>query len=87
MPRYASKVDGPHAEIRDGLRACGWLVLDTSRAGSGCPDLIAVTPDYIVRLFEVKSPHGRLKPKQQALQDAGWPITVIGTLEEALACR
>ena len=87
MPRYASKVDGPHAEIRDGLRACGWLVLDTSRAGSGCPDIVAVTPDGVVRLFEVKAPQGRLRPRQQALQAQGWPIRVVQTIEEALKWR
>ena len=85
--RYAAKVDGPHAEIRDGLRKYGWLVLDTRHAGLGCPDLIAVTPERVVRLFEVKASQGRLRPRQQALQQQGWPIRIVETLDEALEWR
>ena len=87
MLRYAAKVDGPHAAIRDGLRKLGWLVLDSARMASGGPDLIAVTPEGVVRLFEVKAPQGRLRPRQQALQAQGWPIRVVTTLDEALDWR
>ena len=87
MSRYIAKVDGSHAEIRDGLRKLGWLVLDAARMTQGGPDLIALTPEGVVRLFEVKAPHGRLRPRQRALQAQGWPIRVVETLEQALEWR
>lgn len=40
MTRRAAKVDASHAEVRDGLRALGWSVLDTSAVGGGFPDLV-----------------------------------------------
>lgn len=41
MTRYAKKTDANHADIRDGLKALGWEVLDTSGIGQGVPDLLS----------------------------------------------
>jgi len=52
---YARKVDTNHAEIRDGLRAAGYQVVDTSKFGAGFPDLIVIDPSgAMVLLTEVK---------------------------------
>lgn len=41
MTRHAARVDTTHAAVRDGLRALGWSVIDTSAAGiEALPDLI-----------------------------------------------
>jgi hypothetical protein len=37
--RYAKRTDANHGEIRDGLRADGYIVDDLSDVGQGIPDL------------------------------------------------
>ena len=52
---YAKKVDANHGEIRDGLRALGYQVVDTSKHGAGFPDLIVINKECsMVFLTEVK---------------------------------
>jgi Holliday junction resolvase-like predicted endonuclease len=87
MPRYAAKVDAGHSSIRDALRQFGWKVHDTSRLG-GFVDLVA-TRNGQVALIEVKTGHGkagkwRATKSQTAMIEAGWPITVLTTVEEAI---
>lgn len=85
---YARRTDPTHADIRDGLRRCGWLVLDARGLAEGGPDLIAATPvDRRIVLLEVKALKGKLQPKQQRLLAQGWPIQIVHTLEEALLTR
>lgn len=38
--RRAAKVDTNHAAVRDGLRALGWSVFDTSGVGDGFSDFV-----------------------------------------------
>jgi hypothetical protein len=38
--RRAAKVDANHADIVKALRAAGCGVLDLSKVGNGCPDLL-----------------------------------------------
>ena len=40
LPRYAARRDTNHAQIRDGLRSCGFTVFDAGSVGSDLPDLI-----------------------------------------------
>lgn len=40
MTRRAGRRDTTHAEVRDGLRALGWSVVDLGGAGDGVPDLL-----------------------------------------------
>jgi hypothetical protein len=83
--KLRGRTDAAHAEIREGLRKYGWLVLDASRLGGGAPDLIAATPgDRRIVLFEVKGKRTPTKATQQALLDLGWPIRIVHTLQEAL---
>jgi hypothetical protein len=39
MMRHAKRTDHNHSEIRDGLRAAGYVVADLSAIGHGVPDL------------------------------------------------
>lgn len=89
--RLAAKVDATHAEIRDGLRKCGFSVFDCSKLGAGFPDLI-VGRYGVSYLIEVKSPRGRktaedrLQKAQIAFRDAwkGGPVLACSSLEDAL---
>lgn len=94
--RYAAKVDGPHAAIVKALRKCGCQVLDLSKVGKGCPDLLVRLGCYVncsdgigtrsgkYVLLEVKTARGQLRTAQKAFQ-AQWPETlVVRSVEEAL---
>lgn len=81
MTRRAAKVDRNHAEVRDGLRALGWNVVDLSHVGGGVPDLLVsigpalpFAPAQMHRgvltsgwccFVEVKSKGGKLTEDQQ----------------------
>lgn len=54
MTRYAKRVDDNHAEIRDGLRAAGYPVLDLSGCGNGIPDLSVLIAPGVSLFLEVK---------------------------------
>ena len=83
--RYAAKVDANHADIRDGLRQCGFEVLDLSRAGEGVPDLLVRSRDGHPAFLEIKSNGGRLTPAETrfAAMTPGLYL-VVYSLEEAL---
>lgn len=88
--RRAARRDDNHAEIRDGLRACGRLVLDLGAVGKGCPDLLVAWPGGM-RLLEVKDgkkpPSARqLTPDEQEFHRR-WRghAVVVASLDEALA--
>lgn len=51
--RRRARVDANHGQIVQALRSCGWTVIDTSRVGSGFPDLLAVRGGRL-ELIEVK---------------------------------
>lgn len=90
MPRFAARTDRNHAELRDGLRRCGYDVADYSRLGHGCPDLsVLVAPGWSL-LLEVKDPkapkerHKLTEDEQEWMRrHAGYTCRVF-TLEEAL---
>ena len=80
--RRKARVDANHAEITEALRRCGWTVLDTSRLGSGFPDLLAAKHGRI-ELIEVKDGRKVLSqqkptPAEQKVADvlAGAGVTV-----------
>lgn len=59
--RHAARVDGCHAEIRDGLRKLGHAVHDTSKIGCGVSDLAVVTRRNQRHAWvEIKMPGERL---------------------------
>ena len=87
--RLRAKVDHNHADIVKALRRVGCNVLDLSRVGSGCPDLL-VSRARKLYLVEVKSARGRATPDQLWFQAAGWPVETVHSIEEALqavGCR
>lgn len=95
-PRYASRTDANHAEIRDGLRATGlFLVADISSDNSSLGDLLVKfleadeTGRKRLELLEIKDgkkvPSARkLTPTQQASIDEGWGIIEVDSLDDAL---
>ena len=86
--RRAARIDQNHGSIVEALRASGWLVLSLARQGDGCPDILAHKPaTQAWRLVEAKAGRGTLRASQVSFQAQGWPVTVIRTINEALALR
>lgn len=88
----AHRRDDNHQAIVAALRAAGWLVLDTSQAGGGIPDLFALKGGRIVPI-EVKD--GGKRPSARALSEAeqklhaacltaGVSIVVVESVEQAV---
>ncbi len=86
--RRAAKVDGNHGEIVQALRRVGCRVLDLSRVGAGCPDLLVSLPQRgripELMLMEVKTARGKLTQAQRIFDAAGWPVFVVRSVDEAL---
>ena len=85
--RRAAKVDQNQEAIVEALRASGWLVHSTARLGAGFPDIVAYKASSGVRLIEIKHPRCGLGIAQIRFQLHGWPVSVIRTIDEALALR
>ncbi len=85
VPRYAARRDTNHAEIRDGLRKCGFSVHDAGSAGGDLPDLI-VGAHGLTFLVEIKGPRGKLSAGQLAFRNEwrGGPVLTVHSLDEAL---
>jgi len=85
LPRYAARRDTNHAEIRDGLRQCGFSVFDAGSVGGSYPDLV-VGAHGITFLMEVKAFGGKVSDGQSrfAANWRGGPVSVVRTLEDAL---
>lgn len=88
--KFGARRDANHAAIRDGLRKCGFRVLDLGDVGKGCPDLL-VRGYGILLLVEVKDPaqppsKRALTPAEAAFH-AAWRSDVIValTLQDVLA--
>jgi len=86
MTRRAARVDACHAEIREALRKCGYVVLDTFRAGFGVPDMFVLSKSKRWVAFEVKSPGGVLTDDEAELFDKvqPGPLYTVTSVEQAL---
>ena len=93
MTRYARRQDASHNDVLQALRASGLAVRDLSRAGGGCPDLVASWGDGHGRartaFVEVKSPgtqYGKRLNEQQQAWLRGWEgeVVTLKTAEEAM---
>lgn len=84
--RFARRTDANHAEIRDGLRAAGFPVLDLSGAGHGVPDLSVLAAPGKVVFLEVKTSEKEKLTKAEAewFKFAGNVSAVVWSLEQAL---
>lgn len=81
----ARKVDGNQSEVVAALRKVGCEVLDLSRVGSGCADLL-VRLGFRLKLLEVKRPGGKLNKVQQEWHRRWLPhVVVVETPEQAVA--
>ena len=84
MPRRAARVDANQASIVAAARKLGFLVLDLSGVGRGCPDLLLGCPrTRRLVLVEVKTPTGKLRPLQAEFA-ALWPVTVVREVSDLL---
>lgn len=82
----ARRVDANHAAVVAALRKIGCRVLDLSKVGGGCPDLL-VRLGFRLRLIEVKNPDARGKvSKGQGEFHAAWHghVSVVETPEQAI---
>ena len=86
MPRYAARRDTNHAEIRDGLRQCGFSVFDAGGVGGDFPDLVVGVHGTHTFLVEIKGPRGKLSAGQRAFRDdwKGGPVITAHSLDEVL---
>ena len=86
MTRRAARVDACHAEIREALRNCGYVVQDTFRQGSGCPDMFVLSKSKHWVAFEVKSPGGKLTDDEAELFDKvhHGPLYTVTSVEQAI---
>lgn len=82
---YRRRVDATHGEVVQALRQCGWTVADT-HAFPGFVDCLAHRGGKLW-LVEIKGARGKLKPSQQRLIDAGFPVVVLRNAAEAAALR
>lgn len=83
--RRRARVDDNHAEIVDALRLAGWKVVSLATIGSGCPDLLCYRTGQPLRLLEVKGWHGVITSDQERFMADGWPVTIIRSVDDALA--
>ena len=82
--RRAARTDGPHAAIVRALRQMGCDVLDLSRVGEGCADLLVYRKSKNQMTFlEVKSARGHLSLAQLAFK-ARFPVHVVRSVDDAL---
>ena len=87
--RRSARVDNNHAEIVRVLRRAQCRVLDLSRVGFGCPDLLVYSP-YVDRLLLVEVKDGSKPPSKQALTTAQrafhsvWHVSIVTCPETAL---
>lgn len=86
--RLRARVDGNHAEIVQALRKVGCRVLDLSKVGAGCPDLLVSLPPRKhlpeLVLMEVKTARGKMTQHQRDFEAAGWPVFMVRSVEDAL---
>jgi len=86
--RRAARVDANQAEIMAAFRKLGWLVLDLSGVGQGCPDLLVKDRAGALRLVEVKDgkkpPSAREFTPPQVKFHAVWPVTRVMSVDDVL---
>ena len=89
--RRAARQDANHADVVGALRAIGCSVLDLSRHGNGCPDILVYVPKlHAYVLVEIKDgskpPSKRKLTPDQEKFHREWrgPVVVVESVDEAL---
>ena len=86
--RKAAKIDENQVSIVSDLRKAGALVLSLAAVGKGCADLLVYRCGRL-SLLELKNPDmppsKRRLTKDQISFHRFWPVTVVTTIEEAIA--
>ncbi len=84
--RVRGRTDANHKAIVQALRRAGCYVLDLSRVGGGCPDLLVSCARWggLPTLIEVKTARGTLTADQRAFMAVGWRVVIVRTVDEAL---
>ena len=82
--RRAARTDANHAAIVRELRQCGLAVLDLSRVGQGCPDLLVASRRSDLQvLVEVKTAKGKLTPDElEFFEDWPGPLRIVARCAE-----
>lgn len=80
---YARKVDENHQLIVRTLRQLGCRVLDLSRVGEGCPDVLVLDRQRRLHLVEIKAVKGKLTDDQVDFHD-DWPVWILRTPDDAI---
>jgi hypothetical protein len=85
----ARRVDSNHSQIISIFRRCGFSVLDLSRVGCGCPDLLVAKAGRL-QLVEIKdgaksASRRKLTPDQVRFHES-WrsSLVICNSVEEAL---
>lgn len=84
---YACRKDGNHNEIADIFLGMGCSVLDLSRVGDDCPDMLVGISAFNV-LVEVKNTEARGKlteGQKRFIRDWNGPAEVCSSVDEAVA--
>lgn len=82
---YARRVDNTHAEVIAAYEAAYCNVLDLSKVGFGCPDILVALAGRCY-LREIKGEHGQIEPSQKRFMDTwrGPKIQVVRSHADAL---
>ena len=83
MTYYAKRTDANHKEIMAAIRGAGATVLDLSRQGMGCPDLL-ISYQGSMALVEIKTAKGKFTPQQELFMTC-WqaPVHRVETVQQA----
>ena len=84
MTYYAKRTDANHKDIMAAFRGAGATVLDLSRQGMGCPDLL-ISYQGSMALVEIKTDPKKKFTSQQELFMTCWqaPVHRVETIEQA----
>jgi Holliday junction resolvase len=87
MGKYNRKVDGNQRDIIATFESCGFTVVNLSRVGEGCPDLLIGRAGKCW-LVEAKNPEGRNRIEQSQIDFAeawnGPDIAIVRTVEDVV---
>ena len=84
MTYYAKRTDANHSLIVQAIRGMGATVLDLSRQGQGCPDLL-ISYQGSMALVKIKADAKKKYTPQQNLFMTCWqaPVHRVETIEQA----